>query len=73
MRLTKAGSLQQRRYLPSAFLVTQMIKNPPAMRETQVQLLGGFPGVEASLEKRMAIHSSIHAWRIPWTEKPGSL
>ena len=40
MRLTKAGSLQQRRYLPSAFLVTQMIKNPPAMRETQVQPLG---------------------------------
>ena len=34
---------------------------------------GSTPGWEASLEKRMAIHSSIHAWRIPWTEKPGRL
>ena len=40
-RLAKAGSLQQRGDLPSAFLVNQIIKNPPAMCETQVQPLGG--------------------------------
>ena len=46
-----------------------MVKNPPAMRETQVQSLGqGDP-----LEKGMAIHSRILAWRIPWTEEPGRL
>ena len=39
------------------------------MQETQVQYLGQ----EALLEKRMAIHSSILAWRIPWTEEPGGL
>ena len=48
-----------------ASLVTQMVKNLPAMQKTQVQ--------EDSLEKRMATHSSILAWRIPWTEKPGRL
>ena len=46
-----------------------MVKNLPAMRETQVRSLGR----EDPLEKRMAIHSSILAWRIPWTEKPGGL
>ena len=44
-------------------------KNPPAMQETQVQALGQ----EDPLEKGMTIHSSIFAWRIPWTEKPGGL
>ena len=39
------------------------------MQETQVQFLGQ----EDSLEKEMATHSSILAWRIPWTEKPGKL
>ena len=43
-----------------------MVKNPPAMQETQVQSLGQ----EDPLEKRMATHSSIVAWRIPWTEEP---
>ena len=47
----------------------QMVKNLPAMQETQVQSLGW----EDSLEKGMAIHSSILAWRIPWTEEPGEL
>ena len=47
----------------------QMVKNLPAMQETQVQSLGW----EDSLEKGMAIHSSILAWRIPWTEEPGRL
>ena len=41
----------------------------PAMQETQVQSLGG----EDPLEKEMATHSSILAWRIPWTEEPGGL
>ena len=45
-------------------LVAQMVKNPPAMRETWVQSLGW----EDPLEKGTAIHSSIVAWRIPWTE-----
>ena len=46
-----------------------MVKNLPAMRETQVQSLGG----EDPLEKEMATHSNILAWRIPWTEEPGGL
>ena len=46
-----------------------MVKNPPAMQETQVQSLGmGDP-----LEKGMATHCSILAWEIPWTEKPRRL
>ena len=48
-------------------LVAQMIKNLPAMWETQVQSLGR----EDPLEKRMATHSSTLAWRIPRTEEPG--
>ena len=46
-----------------------MVKNPPALQETQVQSLGQ----EYSLEKNMATHSSILAWEIPWTEKPGGI
>ena len=49
--------------------MTQMIKNLLAMQETWVPSLGW----EDSLEKGMAIHSSILAWRIPWTEEPGGL
>ena len=52
-----------------AFLVAQMVKNLPAMQETWVQFLGQ----EDPLEKGMPTHSSILAWRIPWTEKPGRL
>ena len=52
-----------------ASLVAQMVKNPPTKRETWVQSLGQ----EDPLEKRMATHSSILAWRIPWTEEPGGL
>ena len=44
-------------------LVIQLVKNPPAMRETWVQSLGW----EDPLEKGMATHSSILAWKIPWT------
>ena len=46
-----------------------MENNPPAMRETQVPSLGR----EDPLEKGMATHSSVLAWRIPWTEEPGGL
>ena len=46
-----------------------MVKNPPAMWETWVQSLGW----EELLEKGVATHSSILAWRIPWTEEPGKL
>ena len=49
--------------------VAQMVKNLPAMQETWVQFLGR----EYPLEKKMATHSSILAWRIPWREKPGGL
>ena len=44
-----------------------MVKNPPAMQETRIQSLS----CEAPLEKGMASHSNILAWRIPWTEEPG--
>ena len=50
-----------------ASLVTLVVKNLPAMQETRVQSLGW----EDPLEKEMATHSSILAWRIPWTEEPG--
>ena len=53
----------------SGFLVAQRLKHLPAMRETWVQSLG----LEDPLEKEMATHSSILAWRIPWTEEPGGL
>ena len=62
-------------YLPFHFrllwasLVAQTVKNPPAMQETWVTSLGQ----ENPLEKGMATHSSILAWRVPWTEKPGEL
>ena len=48
-------------------LVTQMVKNPLAMQETQVQS----QGQEGPLERGMATHSNILAWRIPWIEEPG--
>ena len=48
-------------------MVAQTVKNLPAMQETQIQSLGQ----EDSLEKAIAIHSSILAWEIPWTEEPG--
>ena len=60
------GSLWQASW---ASLVAQMVKNLPAVQENQVRSLGQ----EDPLEKGMAPHSSILAWRIPWTEEPGSL
>ena len=46
-----------------------VVKHPPAMRDSWVQSLGQ----EDPLEKEMAMHSRILAWRIPWTEEPGGL
>ena len=60
MKPSKAG-------LPS--LIAQMVKHLPAMQETRIQS----PGQEDPLEKEMATHSSILAWRIPWTEEPSEL
>ena len=50
-------------------LVAQSVKNLPAVQETWVQSLDQ----EDSLEKEMANHSSILAWKTPWTEEPGGL
>ena len=49
--------------------VAQSVKNLPAVQETWVRSLGW----EDPLEKEMATHSSILAWKIPWTEEPGGL
>ena len=49
--------------------MVQWVKNWPAVQETQIQSLGW----EDPLEKRMATHFSILAWRIPWTEECGGL
>ena len=49
--------------------MAQVVKSLPAVRETQVPSLGQ----EDSLEKETSTHSSILAWKIPWTEKPGRL
>ena len=56
-------------YKVRASLIAQLVKNLPAIQETWVQ----FISQEDPLEKKMATHSSILAWRIPWTEKPGRL
>ena len=60
--LWHAGSSQTR---DRTYTSAQLVKNLPAMQETQVQSLGR----EDPLEKEMATHSSILAWRIPWTEE----
>ena len=57
------------RFVCRASLVAQTVKHLPAMRETQVRFLGR----EDPLEKKMAIHSSTLAWKIPWTEEPDRL
>ena len=49
--------------------MAQTVKRVPAMQETQVRSLGR----EDPLEKEMATHSSVLAWRSPWTEEPGGL
>ena len=54
---------------PDSELTAQTVKNLPAMQEICVQSLGQ----EDPLEEEMATHSSILAWRMPWTEEPGRL
>ena len=66
---TKTVSFLNHDQLLAASLVAQMVKNRPAMQETQVWSLD----LEDLLEKGMATHSSILAWRIPWTEESGRL
>ena len=55
--------------IPRASLIVQLVNHLPAMQKTQVRFLGR----EGPLEKEMAVHSSILAWRIPWTKEPGRL
>ena len=52
-----------------ASIVAQMVKNLPVMQETQVRS----PGREDPLKKEMVTHTSILAWRVPWTEEPAGL
>ena len=66
--LSKEDIQMAYRYMRSS-LVAQLVKNLPAMQETQVQFLGW----EDPLEKEMATYSNTPAWRIPWTEEPGEL
>ena len=54
---------------PQASLLAQTVKNQPAMQETPVESLGR----EIPLEKGIATHYKVLAWRIPWTEEPGGL
>ena len=62
-------SYNNRDFFPS--FLTQMVKNLPAIQENKNT--GQSLGWEDPLEKGMATHSSIQAWRIPWTEEPGGL
>ena len=59
----------QKDILKWAFLVAQTVKRLPAMKETWVRSLGR----EDPLEKEIATHYSVLAWRIPWAEEPGGL
>ena len=65
-RLPPRGHLGNRRHQQMG---DSTVKQPPAVQETQVPSLGQ----EDPLEKEMATHSTILAWRIPWTEEPGGL
>ena len=58
-----------RRVTPRASLVTQLLKNLPVMQETWIPSVGR----KDPLEKEMATHPSILAWKIPWTEEPDGL
>ena len=72
VRLIERWSLSQtyvNGYFIFASLVAQSVKNLPAVQETQVQSLGW----EDPLKKDMATHSSILAWKIPWTKEPAGL
>ena len=58
--------------LPEGFPGGTVVKNPPA-NAGDVRDMGSIPGLGRSAEEGMAAHSSIRAWRIPWTEEPGGL
>ena len=62
-------SLRIPKTIVGSSLIAQLVKNLPAVQETRIQFLGW----EDPLVKEMATHSSILAWRIPWTEEPGRL
>ena len=64
-----SGQVTQFYRIIAASLVVQSVKNLPAVQDAQVRFLGS----EDPLEKEMATHSSILAWKIPWTEEPGGL
>jgi len=66
---TQRRNWTELKFIRWTFPMTQAVKNPSAMQEVQVQSLGG----EDPLKEEMATHSSILAWKIPWTEKPGGL
>ena len=68
-KIYKYINISQAKKCYRASLIAQSVKNLPAMQETRVQVLGR----EDSLEKEMAIYSSILAWKIPWTVEPGGL
>ena len=74
LRFQRAQLWRQSQILESKVisLVTQTLKNLPALHEMQETWVPS-PGREDPLEKGMATHSSIPAWRIPWTEEPGGL
>ena len=55
-----------------ASLLAQLVKNPPAVREMWEMMIQSL-GQEDLLEREMATHSSILAWKSPWTEEPGGL
>ena len=67
--MEERGTIVRGTLLNRASLVARRVKNLPAMQETGVQSLG----LEELLEKEMATHSSILAWKIQWTEEPGGL
>ena len=60
------GAFQVELVVKRASLVAQVVKNPPAMRETWVRSLASIPGLGRSPGEGKATHSSILAWRIPW-------
>ena len=62
-------ALKNTSFHPSASLIAQLVKNLPAMQETRVRFLD----LEDPLEKEMATHSAILAWKIPWTEESDRL
>ena len=68
-QLGRVGHILEHIFLSRTFLVAQRARSLPAMWETQLRSLGG----EDTLEKEMATHSNILAWRIPWMEEPGRL